>query len=86
MALVKTKNWKGQEANYWKIITSISDFLTNKTRVILGLYLSKEIRDLSVENFLEREAVEISGVDLTREQEYTAIKLTEYFSDAVDEI
>lgn len=82
MALQKETSWKGVTANYWKIISASSDFRTNKTTVLLGLYNSKTSRDADVNNFLERKVFEFSGVDLTREQEYVLIKE----SNIVDEV
>jgi len=74
MALQLNVSYKGMDCSYWKIITSICDFSTNKTRVILGLYQNKAQRDAGVGNFLERQAVDVDGVDLSRENQYILIK------------
>jgi deoxycytidine triphosphate deaminase len=73
MALKKSKEWKGTTAEYWKIISSISDFVSGNTRVILGLYVSKEARDNNANNFVEREVIQVNGIDLNRQQEYALI-------------
>ena len=74
MALLKSKTVKGIEGNYWKIYRNDQNTAENKTCVRLALYPSKEVRDLSVMNFLELQAFTFDGVDYTRDDIYEKIK------------
>ena len=73
MALKKLTNFKGITAEYWKINNVIFDAHNNKTRAILALYVSKEAREQSVDNFLERRVFEFDG-ELSRQEIYPLIK------------
>jgi len=84
MALKKQIDFKGITADYWKILRTSEDSLTNKTEVLIGLYKDAEARDLNVNNILLREIFHISGIDTDRAQVYEKLKLLEYFKEAED--
>ena len=74
MAIKKEKTVKGIKADYWKIYRNDQNIVENKTCVRLGLYPSKEVRDLDAMNFIELQAFTFDGVDYTREDLYAKIK------------
>lgn len=84
MALIKKTNFKGIDAEYWKIITLIEDFITNKTKVIMGLYVSRQARLINGINFVKRETFEIEDIDLDREQTYEKLRELAAFEGAQD--
>lgn len=73
MALIKSKDFKGITCEYWKIISATEDYKTGNTNVIIGLYENLEARTQSVNNFVFRERVNVTGTDLTRTQMYEKI-------------
>ena len=64
MALKLNVKYKGVDCDYWKIISSICDYTLSRSRVILGLYQSKEHREGGIENFLERQVIELSLIHI----------------------
>jgi len=74
MALQLTENFKGIDANYFKIIETKEDVINNLTIVILGLYKDKDSRDLDIKNYLKKETINITGLDYIREMLYVKIK------------
>jgi hypothetical protein len=75
MALKKQKQYKGLTTEYNAIIATGYLKTTNKTSVSLGAYVSKEARDLDVNNFiLELTESFIFDGELTREEIYPLIK------------
>ena len=93
MALEKETKYLGVTANYWKIVETATNCLTNKTRGTVALYLNKEARTESEKNILGREVFEVEGTDLTRTQLYAKIKESKkngegkelnFFADAKD--
>ena len=81
MALKKSKTVKGIKADYWKIYRNDQNIVENKTCVRLGLYPSKEVRDLDAMNFIELQAFTFDGVDYTREDLYAKIKESNLVQD-----
>jgi len=94
MALEKDFEVKGITCNYWKILTAINSYLPEKTKIVLGVYPSKTVRDADINNHHDSKTVLIDGVDMAREAMYTAIKVSDivdeveqnFFADAVDSI
>lgn len=74
MALQLTEEYKGIEANYWKIIRSDSDVTSDTTRIVLALYKDITARNESVLNYLKSNTFRFPGVDMTRTELYSAIK------------
>lgn len=83
MALKLSKQFKGITADYWKIMSTVYDAIPNQTRVILGLYISKEARELDANNFVERIVFAYTG-ELGRDELYSKIKSEEMFLTAED--
>lgn len=74
MALEAVVNWKGMRANYWKVISSISNYIKGDTTVTMGLYLNAASRAESTDNVLKTESVTLKGIDFQREKLYPALK------------
>lgn len=74
MALKLIKSFKGKDAEYWKIILAISNYVTGSTRVLLGLYWDRDARDAEIKGWLERKGFTFNQIDMTREEMYMAIK------------
>jgi len=53
MALKLQKNFKGINADYWKILRTDVSLIENKTLVRIGLYVSEDVRKKEINNFLE---------------------------------
>lgn len=83
MALKLKTNYKGASAEYWKILSLNFNALENRTTVMLGLYINKDVRDSNAENFLVREPIILEG-EFTRETAYPTIKLLSNWTKAVD--
>ena len=78
MALRLEKTLKGGiSGNYWKIIQTKSDFVSGITTAILGLYKDETQRAVDVGNFFHTEAVKLIGSDLTRDQVYQKMKVSQ---------
>lgn len=98
MALQKEYTTKGISCNYWKLVAVSTDSRNNITLAELALYGSKNARDLSVNNDIERRNFIFNQEDLTRSEVYALIKLEAtdengfqnsggsfcFFSDALD--
>jgi len=83
MALKLQKNFKGINADYWKILRTDVSLIENKTLVRIGLYVSEDVRKKEINNFLELQAVFVEGTgDL--EFLYKNLKETELFKGAID--
>ena len=74
MALQLNENFKGIQANYWRIRKEVVDTITNKVTIRLSLYKDKSTRLMNVNNFLKEEVFEFDGSDNTREDIYELIK------------
>lgn len=93
MALLKSKEAKGELCNYWKIVNVIQSFKNNETIVNLGLYKSIDTRITGYDNYLNIEEISFEGTDYTRTDLYSKIKEsvlneeddeTNFFIDAAD--
>ena len=73
MALQLTKQFKGIEANYWKIILCKYNAISKRTTITMALYFSKETRDSDVANRLEEKDFQFDG-EITLENAYSKIK------------
>ncbi len=74
MALEAVVTWKGMKANYWKVISSVVNYIKGDTTVTMGLYLSAASRAESTNNVLKTESVTLKGIDFEREKLYPALK------------
>jgi hypothetical protein len=74
MALLLTRNYKGQDASYWRISSVTADCVKNHTTVSLCLYFTRDTRLANVDNHLTREVIILDGIDLTRAQMYLMLK------------
>lgn len=84
MAIKLATNFKGVNAEYWKILETKDTLLKGETEVILGLYLNAATRQLDVKNILDVRVVKLKAVDLARADIYSQIKLLDEFKTAVD--
>jgi hypothetical protein len=73
MALLKTKNVKGIEANYWTITTLTWSKESDKTYVALTLFYNEDARKQSLDNALDGVGFEFEG-ELSRDECYLKIK------------
>lgn len=74
MSLQLTENYKGIEANYWKILSTQQNFVQENTRIVIGLYKDHASRQADKTNVLKNESYVIDSVDLNRAGQYTALK------------
>lgn len=79
MALQLTENYKGFEANYWKIIGSRINFNGTHARIEVALYKDKETRDADPLNYVKKENYVLGGLFLSsatdiRADMYVALK------------
>ena len=74
MALKLIEDYKGIDAEYWKIITNENDYRTSKTKSIMGLYVDESHSESGVANFLKREVRIFDVVDTSRDGIYTLWK------------
>jgi hypothetical protein len=84
MALIKEFIYKGFAANYWKIIKTSQDAITEKTSVKMGLYKDVAARLDSIENTLLTKYYDLDGLDKTRAAIYVELKLLPDFDGATD--
>ena len=84
MAIKLSTLFKGITAEYWKITGSLENFQTGKTQVILSLYLNQASRIENLSNNLLNKSVTLPGVELTRAEQYLAIKQLPEFQNAED--
>ena len=84
MALQKTYNFKGIDFNYWKIISSTSNALSNTMSVTIALYYNQQSRLNSTDNLFETRQYVFNGTDLKRSDIYPLIK-DMYTNDTVDQ-
>jgi len=62
MALQLTRNYKGIEANYWRINTLNYDDVLDRATVSLWLYKDEAAKNESLENTLIREVIVLDNV------------------------
>lgn len=74
MAIKKVKEYKGQSAEYWKIIRRTVSELDNSTVFVLALYFNRASSKANVHNLLESQEVRIAGELLTKAECYVAAK------------
>lgn len=77
MALIKQINYKGVDAEYWKISSHQPDCLRNRTLIKFCLYVSKAVRQENVDNYLNQPTdlfISIPGYFENRENCYTELK------------
>jgi len=74
MALNKTIKKQGIDLGYWRIVKMTLDANKGKTLVRIGGYVNWAHRRENERNNLRIEAVEIDGLDHTRETAYEALK------------
>lgn len=84
MALKLPFEFKGIQADYWKITAVNEDFIESKTQVQVSLYASAEARAKDPKNvlFSIEPAFVIPGVDLTRSQIYEKLRELDIFKSA----
>ena len=73
MALRKKTNFKGIDAEYWKIFSIGFNAFENITTISMGLYLNLETRNENINNFLDVKIFSFQG-EYTRPQAYEKIK------------
>ena len=78
------ENYKGVVADYWKITSSIINYMSNKTIVTLSFYVSKTVREESLENTLLSRRCTLEGIYEDSADQYTQLKLTDNWKDATD--
>jgi len=86
MALIKTLNYKGQDYNYWKVISKNENRLNNTTFINIALYFNKDIRTASVNNYVMTINKILTGIDLTIQDIYENLKTTPEFTGATDDL
>lgn len=84
MAITKEIVVKGVTASYWKINSQVCDYLNNITRVDLGVYASKAVRDANLQDFLAMRTFTFESSDLTRKEMYDNIKVLEEMAGCID--
>lgn len=83
MALHLERECKGTIAEYWKILSTSYDAITNQTNVVLALYLNQTAREAGTNNYLDQTTFTFES-ELNRGGAYLAIKATEEFINATD--
>jgi len=89
MALNKTTDYKGIDAEYWRIINTRTNYRGEEadttTIAILGLYLNRDSRDVNIHNEISTRELIVSGGDLNRADIYALAKASGcYWNDATD--
>ena len=84
MALKLTQTYKGITADYWRILAYIANVNKDETLVTVGLYASSDARAAGAGFVLEKQAVVVEGVDLTRSDMYASLKALPEFNTAQD--
>lgn len=89
MALRKQTTYLGFSPDYWKIISSSCDYISNTTLVEVALYLNEEQRRsaedfLGVNNIIDTKTFQIANVDLSITDAYAELKSLPDFSGAED--
>lgn len=83
MAIILRRECKGTLCDYWKILNTSYDAITNQTNVILALYINQNAREAGTNNYLDQTTFTFEG-ELDREGSYLAIKTTEEFINSTD--
>ena len=84
MAITKEIVVKGVTASYWKINSQACDYMNNSTRVELGIYASKAVRDANLTDYLAMRTFTFESSDLTRKEMYATIKALEEMVGCID--
>jgi len=85
MALQKSEDFKGIKANYWKVVNSEENYITNSTVVRVGLFVSDATREDNITSYLKTSVVSLGSTDLNRKDIYTELKASGcYWNDAKD--
>lgn len=74
MALIKAKDYKGINCDYWIVLKYDWEKLTNKTHVTLWLYQSEQTRQSNLDNYVRVDWVTLDWWDYTVEQIYIKLK------------
>ncbi len=74
MALIKEKNYKGINCNYWIVLKYDWEKITDKTHIVLWLYQSKKARNENIENYVRVDWITLDGGDYTVQQIYAKLK------------
>ena len=82
MALRLAKTIKGCiTGNYWKIIQTKTDCITEKTTAVLGLYIDEAHRAMGAANYIHTEVVKMMGKDMLLKDIYTKMKQSQKDSE-----
>lgn len=73
MKLEKTLE-TGMKGDYWKIIQTRTDYISGKTKAVLGLYKDAEQRHLNSNGHFHTAVFAMTGPDLTRADIYAKMK------------
>ena len=74
MALIKEKDYKGINCNYWIVLKYDWEKITDKTHVVLWLYQSKKARNANLDNYVRVDWVTLDGGDYTVKQIYAKLR------------
>ena len=84
MALKKEIVFGSRKGDYLKIIGLHSNSLYNATVARVAIYENKESREKDETSYLRVIPMSLTGMDLNREQAYTALKLKGEFEGSID--